>query len=1151
MSGFISNDPCLLLKQVLQLLDVETDDEEEVIIDDIVSDTTTESAVLNPIDPFEIQSDQPKSSTRLEEEEKNDNGGWSIAGTDIVSDTTTESEVSNSIDPLEIQSDQPKSSSTTLEEERNDHGWSIAGTDIVPFHKFDPDAVYSYCHSSSKDGGKGDLKIRVRQHLASIGWKIEFFRNVGRTKVRMRYTSPQGKVFMSLVLLCKTLLGSISEKDQTPPLSLHSPVSDKLQENLQVNEEEVHFEPEYNQEALVEYVSTGTQQKNDDHAWYRKTNAKVLQLKVRKHLSFLGWKFWYITKKGKRELQYCSPRGKIEVSLITICKQCINEGIGLSKSKEVVVQPEEITQPSKFRKTLGEKDSGHLISKRVSQANPTTSSSPNPRTVLSWLIDNNVVLPRAKVHYRKDQRRLAEGMITREGIECACCGQVFTLSKFEAHAGSTIHRSDANIFLDDGRSLSECQSQLRDRIKLKSLMKKSKETMSYNINDSICSVCRIGGELILCDKCPSSYHITCLGLKVFPDGDWFCPSCLCGSCGRIKISEDAKEVENDNFLHCDQCQHKYHMECLKEMAYTNPGNVPMESCFCSKRCEEIFLGLRSRLGKRIPVGENLTWTLWKGVYSNDSPDKEAENYCKLNVALNVMHECFKRVKNPETQRDLIEDVIFCRRSELNRLNFEGFFTVILEKNNELVSVANVRIHGEKVAEMPLVATGFQYRRSGMCRILINELEKMLMELGIQKIVIPAVPLVVNTWKSAFGFSEMTNQTKLMFLNHNFLDFEGTIMCEKSLQPHLFHSSENEIKVCNVASESNDFDLKANKTNRDEDSRIMEYESSSTYCIPYNEVFPKDAYVVPSAELGVYESQFDSFVQSYKRRCPFTDPEYNSLHVFPIAAYKQADGINIDNRRVLVDVERGRTVPNWKPRRLRRGLGTTRIGGEDVNKKQLGREKSREKGRDREGDREKSRERSYEKSTDRDEPEDEVEGLLEILSYGFVNLGFYIGKRVLSFVSMEELKKLLNVVYRYWKEAVGNFIIWICGFGIIYWKEGIVCMEELKKLLNVVNMCWNEAENELKVCSVASYESSDIDLEANKTSQNEDSRVMEYESSSFIPHYEIFPKDDYVVPSAELWMYETQFDSFVQFYKQRCELTDPEVKQLDTTRNYML
>lgn len=56
----------------------------------------------------------------------------------------------------------------------------------------------------------------------------------------------------------------------------------------------------------------------------------------------------------------------------------------------------------------------------------------------------------------------------------------------------------------------------------------------------------------------------------------------------------------------------------------------------------------------------------------------------------------------------------------------------------------------------------------------------------------------------------------------------------------------------------------------------------------------------------------------------------------IAAYKQADGRKIDGRRVLVDVERGRTVPNWRPRRLGGGLGTTRVGGEDVNQRYSGR-----------------------------------------------------------------------------------------------------------------------------------------------------------------------------------------------------------------------
>lgn len=39
-----------------------------------------------------------------------------------------------------------------------------------------------------------------------------------------------------------------------------------------------------------------------------------------------------------------------------------------------------------------------------------------------------------------------------------------------------------------------------------------------------------------------------------------------------------------------------------------------------------------------------------------------------------------------------------------------------------------------------------------------------------------------------------------------------------------------------------------------------------------------------------------------------------------AAYKDADGLVILGKKILVDVERGRTVRGWKPRRLGGGLG---------------------------------------------------------------------------------------------------------------------------------------------------------------------------------------------------------------------------------------
>ncbi|XP_055607604.1 U1 small nuclear ribonucleoprotein 70 kDa-like [Uranotaenia lowii] len=56
-----------------------------------------------------------------------------------------------------------------------------------------------------------------------------------------------------------------------------------------------------------------------------------------------------------------------------------------------------------------------------------------------------------------------------------------------------------------------------------------------------------------------------------------------------------------------------------------------------------------------------------------------------------------------------------------------------------------------------------------------------------------------------------------------------------------------------------------------------------------------------------------------------------------SAYKHADGKKIDGKRVLVDVERARTVKGWLPRRLGGGLGGTRRGGAEVNIKHSGRE----------------------------------------------------------------------------------------------------------------------------------------------------------------------------------------------------------------------
>jgi len=65
------------------------------------------------------------------------------------------------------------------------------------------------------------------------------------------------------------------------------------------------------------------------------------------------------------------------------------------------------------------------------------------------------------------------------------------------------------------------------------------------------------------------------------------------------------------------------------------------------------------------------------------------------------------------------------------------------------------------------------------------------------------------------------------------------------------------------------------------------------------------------------------------------------------AYKQGDGKKIDGRRVMVDVERGRTVEGWLPRRLGGGRGPGRVGKMGKKKKkQMEQQKEREKEKER-------------------------------------------------------------------------------------------------------------------------------------------------------------------------------------------------------------
>ncbi|KDP31459.1 hypothetical protein JCGZ_15339 [Jatropha curcas] len=148
--------------------------------------------------------------------------------------------------------------------------------------------------------------------------------------------------------------------------------------------------------------------------------------------------------------------------------------------------------------------------------------------------------------------------------------------------------------------------------------------------------------------------------------------------------------------------------------------------------------------------------------------------------MRVMRECFKPVKDPHTRRDLVRDLIYNAGSKLRRLNFHGFYAVVLHRGDEIVSVSIVRIHGLKAAEMPLVATPFQHRGQGMCRLLVHELLKLLTKFGVERLILPAVAEMRKTWETSFGFLEMPHCERQQFLGYPFMRFQGTMMLQKVL-----------------------------------------------------------------------------------------------------------------------------------------------------------------------------------------------------------------------------------------------------------------------------------------------------------------------------------------------------------------------------------
>ncbi|KAI5074180.1 hypothetical protein GOP47_0010141 [Adiantum capillus-veneris] len=434
---------------------------------------------------------------------------------------------------------------------------------------------------------------------------------------------------------------------------------------------------------------------------------------------------------------------------------------------------------------------------------------------LAKLIDSGIIAENDPVVYfrRKDSSTLKEGQITRDGVLCSCCGKLFLLASFEVHAGSRCKRPCANMFLQDGRSLVDCQqsAHVQNAMLNSSTRAQKQKTLLRHIthcsslrtskirdctavqikpqyetnNEDICAICCDGGQLMLCDSCPSAFHAACLNLEKVPEGEWHCLRCRCGECGLRKGAEGS----NTSMISCAECRVPYHTSCAMEH-WDNTISNNGAQWFCTSSCHNVFKRLRRLVGREFSLGSSgLKWMLLRSVPKING--EKAANYMmqkistekQLAKACKILEQCFDPIVDSETGVDLLSQMVYSRKSHLRRIDCRSFYTIVLIQEDQLVSTATVRTHGSLLAEMPLIGTHERFRNQGMCKALMQALQALLQDVGVGKLIIPSISDLVHSWRDSFGFKLMSPQDLYeQTLHTSVLTFPGTTLLHKSLDP---------------------------------------------------------------------------------------------------------------------------------------------------------------------------------------------------------------------------------------------------------------------------------------------------------------------------------------------------------------------------------
>ncbi|XP_062119874.1 uncharacterized protein LOC133834312 [Humulus lupulus] len=112
-----------------------------------------------------------------------------------------------------------------------------------------------------------------------------------------------------------------------------------------------------------------------------------------------------------------------------------------------------------------------------------------------------------------------------------------------------------------------------------------------------------------------------------------------------------------------------------------------------------------------------------------------------------------------------------------------FFCKCIYPHKSIVVLAGLlRIFGHEVAELPIVATTREHQGKGYFQVLFSCIEKLLVSLNVENIVLPTTEEAESIWTNKFGFTKMSDDRLSKYMREvQFTIFKGTSMIEKAAQ----------------------------------------------------------------------------------------------------------------------------------------------------------------------------------------------------------------------------------------------------------------------------------------------------------------------------------------------------------------------------------